>query len=225
MTCAPFSKGFGSAPPPPLFLAFGKLFPALLAAFPSGNPPHSFGRNVCLRTPRSLIVQDLVHHLPPSKVPVLSARSQKSVGDLTAPSRSLMVSPTSKGERFVVQSINRPAATPPTLRVLLNQSQGSRFDLDQSWSLTLCGLPISNGCQPPGQVPMLHPCSSSPRPMLLRSVLSTSRAATCRPRSSCGGGGITDNAQARECARTIAGWKPLRPVKRMPKPPRLRRVR
>ena len=31
--------------------------------------------------------------------------------------------------------------------------------------------------------------------------------------------GITDNAQARECARTIAGWKPLplRPVKRMPK--------
>ena len=37
--------------------------------------------------------------------------------------------------------------------------------------------------------------------------------------------GITDNAQARECARTIAGWQPLRPVKRMPKPPRLRRVR
>jgi hypothetical protein len=39
--------------------------------------------------------------------------------------------------------------------------------------------------------------------------------------------GITDNEQARECARTIAGWKPLplRPVKRMPKPPRLGRVR
>jgi hypothetical protein len=37
--------------------------------------------------------------------------------------------------------------------------------------------------------------------------------------------GITDNAQARECARTIAGWKPLRAVKRMPKPPRLRRMR
>ena len=37
--------------------------------------------------------------------------------------------------------------------------------------------------------------------------------------------GITDNAQARECARTIAGWRPLRPVKRLPKPPRLRRVR
>ena len=36
--------------------------------------------------------------------------------------------------------------------------------------------------------------------------------------------GITDNAQARECARTIAGWKPLplRPVKGAP---RLRRVR
>jgi hypothetical protein len=34
--------------------------------------------------------------------------------------------------------------------------------------------------------------------------------------------GITDNAQARECARTIAGWKPLRPGKRLP---RLRRVR
>jgi hypothetical protein len=37
--------------------------------------------------------------------------------------------------------------------------------------------------------------------------------------------GITDNAEARECARTIAGWTSLRPVKRMPKPPRLRRVR
>jgi hypothetical protein len=38
--------------------------------------------------------------------------------------------------------------------------------------------------------------------------------------------GITDNAQARECVRTIAGWKPLplRPVERMPKPPRLRRT-
>ena len=36
--------------------------------------------------------------------------------------------------------------------------------------------------------------------------------------------GITDNRQARECVRTIAGWKPLRPVKRLPKP-RLRRVR
>jgi hypothetical protein len=37
--------------------------------------------------------------------------------------------------------------------------------------------------------------------------------------------GITDNAEARECARTIAGWTSLRQVKRMPKPPRLRRVR
>jgi hypothetical protein len=39
--------------------------------------------------------------------------------------------------------------------------------------------------------------------------------------------GITDNAQAREWAGIIAGWKPLllRPLKRMPKPPRLRRVR
>ena len=38
--------------------------------------------------------------------------------------------------------------------------------------------------------------------------------------------GVTDNTQARECARTIAGWKPLplRPVKRMPKAPRLRRM-
>ena len=37
--------------------------------------------------------------------------------------------------------------------------------------------------------------------------------------------GITDNRQARECVRTIAGWKPLRAVKRIPsKPPRLRRV-
>ena len=37
--------------------------------------------------------------------------------------------------------------------------------------------------------------------------------------------GITDNMLARECARTIAGWQPLRPVKRLPKPPRLRRDR
>jgi hypothetical protein len=37
--------------------------------------------------------------------------------------------------------------------------------------------------------------------------------------------GITDNAQARMWARTIAGWKPLQPMKRMPEPPRLRRVR
>jgi hypothetical protein len=29
--------------------------------------------------------------------------------------------------------------------------------------------------------------------------------------------GITDNARARECARTIASWQPLRPVKRMPR--------
>ena len=36
--------------------------------------------------------------------------------------------------------------------------------------------------------------------------------------------GITDNAQARECARIIAGWKP-RPLKPMPERPRLRRVR
>jgi hypothetical protein len=38
--------------------------------------------------------------------------------------------------------------------------------------------------------------------------------------------GVTDDAQARECVRIIAGWKPLplRPVKRMPKTPRLRRV-
>ena len=34
--------------------------------------------------------------------------------------------------------------------------------------------------------------------------------------------GITDNAQARKWARSIAGWKPLplRTVKRMPKVPR-----
>jgi hypothetical protein len=35
--------------------------------------------------------------------------------------------------------------------------------------------------------------------------------------------GITDNAQAGECARTIAGWKP-RPLRRMPKVPWLRRM-
>jgi hypothetical protein len=36
--------------------------------------------------------------------------------------------------------------------------------------------------------------------------------------------GVTNNTQARECARTIAGWQPLRPVKRTPKTPRLRRM-
>jgi hypothetical protein len=38
--------------------------------------------------------------------------------------------------------------------------------------------------------------------------------------------GITDNAQARGCARTIAGWKPLpqRPAKRIPKVPRSLRL-
>jgi hypothetical protein len=39
--------------------------------------------------------------------------------------------------------------------------------------------------------------------------------------------GGTDNAQAQECARTIAGWKPLplRPAKRLSKLTRLHRVR
>jgi hypothetical protein len=32
--------------------------------------------------------------------------------------------------------------------------------------------------------------------------------------------GVTDNTQVVECARTIAGWRPLRPMKRMPEPPR-----
>jgi hypothetical protein len=35
--------------------------------------------------------------------------------------------------------------------------------------------------------------------------------------------GITDNAQARECARTIASWKP-RPLKQLPRRPRVRRM-
>jgi hypothetical protein len=36
--------------------------------------------------------------------------------------------------------------------------------------------------------------------------------------------GIGENVQARKCARTIAGWKPG-PLRRLPKRPRLRRVR
>jgi hypothetical protein len=36
--------------------------------------------------------------------------------------------------------------------------------------------------------------------------------------------GIADNTQARECARTIASWQP-RPLKQLPKRPRLRRAR
>jgi hypothetical protein len=38
--------------------------------------------------------------------------------------------------------------------------------------------------------------------------------------------GIADNAQARECTRTIASWKPsLRPIKELPQRPRIPRVR
>jgi hypothetical protein len=37
--------------------------------------------------------------------------------------------------------------------------------------------------------------------------------------------GVTDNAQAREWARTIAGWRTRQAVKRKPKPPRLRLAR
>ena len=36
--------------------------------------------------------------------------------------------------------------------------------------------------------------------------------------------GIPDNAEARECARTIASWKPL-PARALKRAPRLRRVR
>jgi hypothetical protein len=36
--------------------------------------------------------------------------------------------------------------------------------------------------------------------------------------------GIGDTEQARECARTIAGWKPVRPVKELPERPRSGRV-
>jgi hypothetical protein len=36
--------------------------------------------------------------------------------------------------------------------------------------------------------------------------------------------GIVDNEQALACARTIAGWKP-RPLKQLPKRPRVRRLR
>jgi hypothetical protein len=35
--------------------------------------------------------------------------------------------------------------------------------------------------------------------------------------------GTTDHALARECVRTIAGWKP-RPLKQLPKRPRVRRI-
>ena len=69
---------------------------------------------------------------------------------------------------------------------------------------------------------MLPQCSSSPR-KTIRAVYEQrgefAAAVELRQRFP----GITDNAQARECARTIAGWKPLpmRPVKRVP---RLRRM-
>ena len=59
----------------------------------------------------------------------------------------------------------------------------------------------------------------------IRAVFRAARRVRGRDRAAAALPGITDNAQARECARTIAGWQPLRPVKRMPKAPRLRRVR
>jgi hypothetical protein len=36
--------------------------------------------------------------------------------------------------------------------------------------------------------------------------------------------GVTDNTEARKCARTIAAWKPL-PARAVKRAPRLRRVR
>ena len=46
-----------------------------------------------------------------------------------------------------------------------------------------------------------------------RRVIGRSRAAPAVP-------GVDDNAQARECARTIAGWKPLPvPLRRVPRAP------
>ena len=78
---------------------------------------------------------------------------------------------------------------------------------------------------------MLPVCSSSPRRMRLPSAPSIeqsgklSAAIELRRRFP----GITDNRLARECVRTIAGWRPLRPVKRMPNPrlsdPLLHRLR
>ena len=37
--------------------------------------------------------------------------------------------------------------------------------------------------------------------------------------------GITDNAQARECARIIAGWKPLSKLRKPPRVPRVTRAK
>jgi hypothetical protein len=34
--------------------------------------------------------------------------------------------------------------------------------------------------------------------------------------------GVTDNDKARECARTIAGWQPLPPLRPVKRAPRLR---
>ena len=72
-------------------------------------------------------------------------------------------------------------------------------------------------------LPMLQRCSSSPRRPAIRAVYQQrgefSAAVELRRRFP----GITDNAQARECARTIAGWKPLAaalPLRRVRLPPR-----
>ena len=52
------------------------------------------------------------------------------------------------------------------------------------------------------------------------------RRMTARPPSSCGGASLASPTTRRQgrYVRTIAGWKLLRPVKRMPKVPRLRRM-
>ena len=66
------------------------------------------------------------------------------------------------------------------------------------------GPPHSRGlaCLPQQASPCSPPCSSSLKQMPLPSAPPMSRRASCRPPSSCVGGfpGITDNAEARECA-------------------------
>jgi hypothetical protein len=66
--------------------------------------------------------------------------------------------------------------------------------------------------------------SPASRPKRRRRLLGPmSSAASCRLELRRLFPGITDNVLARECARTIAGWKP-RPLKQLPKRPRVRRM-
>jgi hypothetical protein len=117
-----------------------------------------------------------------------------------------------------------------TFRVLVQFASPMKLAPSTAWKLQIRyhGAPSTGLDWPTSARPMLQQCSSSPKRMR-PSAPSTSSGASSRAAIELRRRfpGITDNALARECAHTIASWKPLplRPVRRMPEVPRLRRVR